>query len=272
MIADLIPREVVVSALRINLPFFAVGCIILLIGACSLALARLRSRDRLLLWVGIFSTLYGARLLVQNELVRDAFNRPGTEYILWSLCITYAINIPFALFARELLGRGWKGSLAIWLWVCIGFAIVAIPSAFFVYDTRWIDFANNVLVVSGTVLMLLHALAERHSGNSLAASLLWPLLICGGFVVLENKGVRVGGRSIEPVGFLILLAGLASIAVRRAMATERRLIDVEQELSTARRIQNSIIPQAPPAVSGARRCQFQRRRIVPRSMCGHAVP
>lgn len=51
---------------------------------------------------------------------------------------------------------------------------------------------------------------------------------------------------------MILLGALASIAVRRALATERKLIDVEQELSTARRIQNSIIPQFPPSVRGIR--------------------
>ena len=105
---------------------------------------------------------------------------------------------------------------------------------------------------SGTVLMLLHVLVEGRSGNSLAASLLWPLLTFGVFIVLENKGIRVGGRSVEPVGFLILLGALASIAVRRALATERKLIDVEQELSTARRIQDSIIPQSPPSVKGIR--------------------
>lgn len=57
---------------------------------------------------------------------------------------------------------------------------------------------------------------------------------------------------MEPVGFLILLAGLASIAVRRALATERKLIDVEQELATARRIQNSIIPAVPEGVRSVR--------------------
>lgn len=193
MIPDLIPRQVVNSALRINLPFFAVACIILLGGACSFALARLRSRDRLLLWVGIFSTLYGMRLLVQNELVRDAFNRPGKEYIPWALCITYVINIPFALFARELLGRGWKGSITLWLWLSVAFATIAIPTAFLAYNVYWVGFVNSLLVVSGTVLMLLHVLAERRSGNSLAASLLWPLLIFGAVVVLENQGLRVGG-------------------------------------------------------------------------------
>lgn len=252
MIPDLIPRQVVNSALRINLPFFAIACIILLGGVCSFLLARLRSRDRLLLWVAMFSTLYGMRLLIQNELVRDAFNRPGNQYIPWFLGITYVINIPFALFARELLARGWKGSIRIWLWLTVAFATIAIPTAFLAYSPYWVSFTNGLLVVGGAVLMLLHVLVQRRSGNSLAASLLWPLLIFGVFVVLENNGFRVGGHSVEPVGFLILLGGLASIAARRALATERKLIDVEQELLTARRIQNSIIPQFPPSLKGIR--------------------
>ncbi len=249
---DLLPRQAVNSALRINLPFFAVGCIIFLFGAGSLALARLRSRDRLLLWVGVFSVLYGARLLVENELVRDAFNAPGREYVPWDLCITYVINIPFAVFARELLGQGWKKTISLWLWLSVAFAVVAIPSVFLIGYTYWINLVNGSLVISGTGLILVHVLKERRSGHSFAASLLWPLLIFATFIVLENEGFRVRGRSVEPMGFLILLAALASIAVRRALATERNLIDVQQELSTARRIQSSIIPQSPPEVKGIR--------------------
>jgi sigma-B regulation protein RsbU (phosphoserine phosphatase) len=249
---DLIPRQVVISALRTNLPFFAIACVILLAGAFALALARLRSRDRLLLWVGVFSMLYGTRLLIENELVRNAFNAPGNEYKPWAVCMSYLINIPFALFARELLGRGWKGIIGIWLWLGVAFAIIAIPSALFAYQVHWIDFINSLLVVSGTVLIVLHVLMERHRGNPLAASLLWPLLIFGAFIVLENKGVKPFGLNVESIGFLVLLAALASIALRRAMTTERKLIDVEQELTTARRIQNSIIPQLPPAFKGVR--------------------
>jgi sigma-B regulation protein RsbU (phosphoserine phosphatase) len=251
--SDAITREVVISALRANLPFFGSACIILLAGVCALLLARLRSRDRLLLWVGIFSVLYGARLFLENELVRVAFNAHGHGYVPWTLCITYVINIPYALFARELLGRGWKGAIGLWLWLTVGFAVIAIPAAFFAYSARWTDLANSVLVVSGTLLILLHVLARgRRAENSLAASLLWPLLVFSILVVLENKGVRPGGINMEPVGFLILLAGLASVATRRALATERKLIDVEQELATARRIQNSIIPPVPRGVRSVR--------------------
>jgi sigma-B regulation protein RsbU (phosphoserine phosphatase) len=249
---DLIPRQVVNSALRANLPFFAVACVILLGGICSLVLARLRSRDRLLLWVGVFSVLYAFRLLIQNELVRGAFNSPGGEYIPWALSITYLINIPFALFARELLGQGWKRSITIWLRFDIAFAIIGAPIPFVAGDVYWIDIINGLLVVGGTLLILMHLLSERRTVKSLSASLLWPLLIFGVFVVLENEGFRPRGQSVEQVGFLVLLASFASIAVRRALATERTLIDVQQELSTARRIQSSIIPQSPPSLRGVR--------------------
>jgi len=164
---DLLPRHVVNSALRLNLPYFAFGCIIAVGGACSLVLARLRSRDRLLLWVGVFSLLYAARLFVQNELVRAAFNAPGTEYVPFALAITFTINVPFALFALELIGHGWKASIAIWVWSCGVFAVIAILATLFARDLRWVNLANGVLVVGGTLLLLAHMFLGTEPGTAL---------------------------------------------------------------------------------------------------------
>ena len=221
-------------------------------GACSLLLVRLRSRDRLLLWVGILSMLYAARLFLQNELVRQAFNVAGAGYVSVALGMTYLINVPFGLFAMELLGRGWKGSIAKWVWLCGMFAVIAIPSSLLFHYSRWVGVANGLLVVGGTLLLLLHVSQARLTGHSLAASLIWPLMLFGACILLENDGFRIRDLSIEPIGFLVLLIGLGSVAVRRALATERRLIDVEQELSTARRIQFSILPQSAPDFEGVR--------------------
>ncbi|HEX4751149.1 MAG TPA: PP2C family protein-serine/threonine phosphatase [Bryobacteraceae bacterium] len=261
MSSDSIPRDVVDAVVRTNLPFFGIACISLLAGVSALLLARLRSRDPLLIWVGVFSTLYAIRLFVENELVRDGFNAPGPGYIPWALGITYAINIPFVLFARELLGRGWKGSIVIWLRMVIVFALVAIPMAFVDPHANWPGQVNTALVVGQVLLVMLHIWMQRRRGNPMATALLWPLLIFCVFILLENKGFRPGGVNIEPVGFLILLAGLISTSIRRAWVTERRLIDVEQELSTARRIQKSIIPQAAPNVP----CLDIATRYVPMS-------
>lgn len=247
---ELIPRSVVDSALRINLPYFAIACGISICACVSLWLAALRSRDRLLLCVGVFSLLYAARLFAQNELVRAAFHAPGAEYVPVAVSITYAINIPFALFALELLGRGWKMSIALWVWLCTGFAAIAIPASLLSASPHWADVGNAILVVSGTLLLLGHVLIARRDANSLAASLLWPLLFFGVFVLFENEGFRIRGLSVEPIGFVILLVGLGSVAIRRALATERKLLDVEQELATARRIQFSILPDSAPDFEG----------------------
>ena len=254
MIPDAIPRQVVYAVLRANLPYFGIACISLVAGISSLLLAGRRSRDRLLLWVGLFSTLYALRLFIQNELVRDAFNAPGPEFVPWVLCITYVIPIPFALFARELFGPGLKGTIAIWRWLEVAFAIIAIPLAFFGHQAYWTDQINSVLILAGSLIMLLHVLIRRKGANPFAASLTWPLVIFATLVILKNTpalrhtGGAPGGLDLEPVGFIILLAGLGWTAARRALASERKLIDVEQELATARRIQNSIIPDGPPAL------------------------
>jgi hypothetical protein len=103
---DSIPRQVVNAALRAKHPFFGIACVVLVAGVSSVFLARLRFRDRLLFWLGIFSILYAIRLFIQNELVRAALNAPGQEFSACALCLTYVIPIPYALFARELFGRG----------------------------------------------------------------------------------------------------------------------------------------------------------------------
>ena len=247
---DVFTRQEVVSALRHSLPYFAIACAIAIGGACSLSLVTLKSRDRLLLWVGILSMLYAARLFLQNELVRRAFNAAGAGYVSVALGMTYLINVPLGLFAMELLGRGWKGSIAKWVWLCGAFAVIAIPSSLLLHYPRWVGVANGSLVVGGTLLLLLHVARAHGTGNLLSASLIWPLMLFGACILLENGGFRFRGLSIEPVGFLVLLIGLGSVAVRRALATERKLVDVEQELSTARRIQFSILPQSAPDLYG----------------------
>jgi phosphoserine phosphatase RsbU/P len=245
---EFISRHVVIAALRSNLPFFAVGCVILVAGVWALLLARLRSRDTLLLWLGIFSVLYAGRLLIRNELVRAAFRAPGLEYLPWALCITYVIPIPYALFVREWFGRGWHGVIVIWLWLEVAFAIVAIPIALLAHQVRWTDSVNGLLVIGGTLLVLLHVLFSPEGSDPFAKSLTYPLLISGTLVVLENRGIRPAGVSMEPFGFLVLLGGLGMAAARRTLTRERKLVEVEQELVTARRIQNSIIPHASPDV------------------------
>jgi sigma-B regulation protein RsbU (phosphoserine phosphatase) len=171
---------------------------------------------------------------------------------VWHLCLKYVIGIPYALFANELLGKGWKSSIAVWLWSEVAFAVIAIPTAFLTNRIDQTDFINGLLIIGGTLSVLFHAFLRGRTSEPFVTSLKWPLIIFGAFVVLTNRGFRVAGVDVEPVGFLILLAGLCVTSVRRALTNERKLIDVEQELATARRIQDSIIPHSASGLPSVR--------------------
>jgi sigma-B regulation protein RsbU (phosphoserine phosphatase) len=244
--------QFVQSELRLHLPFFAVASIVVAAGISALALAALRSRERLLYWLGIFSLLYGVRLFLENGLLPTLLGVDGARLLPWAMCLTFLIPIPYASFAREWFGVGWRQSIRIWVWVQIAFALIAIPFVVSGHDWRWADALNGYLVIAGTLLMLLHVVFPRESPSASDKRLAWPFLIAGIFVLLNNWGYRPAGWNVEPLGFLILLAGLGVKASRSAVERERKLTEVEQELKTARQIQSAIIPHSSPAIPGLR--------------------
>jgi len=58
------------------------------------------------------------------------------------------------------------------------------------------------------------------------------------------------GPDLEPFGFTVLVACLATLVAWRVLGNARRLLAIDRELSIARQIQSSILPQAMPLVSG----------------------
>ena len=246
-----IPIDVVQSALRTNLPFIGVASIILSVGVASIVLSRLRSRERSLLWLGIFGLIYAGRLFLLNDLIRSATGANRHVFALAVLYLTYVIPIPYAALSREMLGPGWKRSFSIWLWMEVAFAPIPIAAATLGGQLRWIDLGDNILIIGGTLLILLHIFL-RESRDAAARSLRWPVLVCGVLVLLNNVGLRPANIDLEPLGILILLGGLGYAASRRAVTRERKLTEVEQELATARQIQNSILPRSSPHFAALR--------------------
>jgi hypothetical protein len=145
-----------------NLTFIGIASVVLVAGVSLLLLAVIRSCQRVLFWVGIFSILYAIRVFIQNALVHAAIGASEERFALWSLCLTYVIPIPYALSARELFGAGWKRSISAWLWIEIAFAAAAIPLALLSRKSDLTDLTNNILVIGGTLLVLLHVLSPPY--------------------------------------------------------------------------------------------------------------
>lgn len=213
-------------------------------GLSSVLLARLKFRDRLLLYLGLFAVVYASLLFLRNRLVYAAFGIPSQQIPWWFYCLNYVVPIPYALFARELLGPGWRKSISLWLWLQVAFALVAIPVTVFDHRLKQIYFVYLFLVIGGTVVVLLHAIFHRKSPHAIAKGLRWPLVVFCASVLVS--------QTVEPLGFLVLIAGLGVAAFRHVSTRESKLLQVEQELATAWRIQSSIIPRAAPELSGLR--------------------
>src|SRR5260370_20519097 len=110
-----IPFVEVQRAMQSGLPSVALATIVLAAGLAASVLSRLRSRNPLLRWFGIFALLYGLRLFLVNDLMDTAIGISGQSLGVAVSVITYSIPVPYALFLRELFGDGWKKLILMWL-------------------------------------------------------------------------------------------------------------------------------------------------------------
>ena len=243
-----IPYAVFQSSLRFWLPYVAIAAICLAAGMASLILSVLRGRDRLLLWVGVQSVLYGGRLAWENDLVRHAF---GMIDVRWPIeAITFVIVLPMALFFREFVGRGWKSSIHIWVYVQAAFAMLGILLGSIAGYHAAMNAINGYMVIASVGLVIVNLLARKWNPR--------PVVLFAGlgtFIVLviaNNLGFGNVPFPLEPFGFLALIASLAYTAAQRALTNEKRLAQVDSELATARRIQSSILPRTLPQLADLR--------------------
>src|ERR1035438_2875277 len=92
--------KVVRSQLRWELLKVAVANILLVAGSSAIALFSLRrkTRDLTLVYFGLFSLLYGIRLLALQGVVEALLDATPRFWILVNWLITCTINIPVGLF------------------------------------------------------------------------------------------------------------------------------------------------------------------------------
>ena len=110
--------------MRAEMMGFIASLSICLIGGVALAAyaLRFRSRERDLLWIGMFAVLYGADLLLHNPLFQLGFgDAPGSAVFMPRILSACSI-IPALLLFKEFYGRGWRSLLH---WMIVGYAVAA---------------------------------------------------------------------------------------------------------------------------------------------------
>lgn len=232
------------------------GTVFLLVGLVAVAIAVMRRGTgfRILIWLAVWSGMYGARLLILSPPIRLHFP-PSFQLAIpyLDVSISYLIVV-FALLAWLDLTRD-KLRLFLRAMAIIGMALglagigwfiaTGVANAFMLY--------NSLLAASSLLVLLIVVTSRRLSEK---------------FLVLPNRGVLAAGTLIFAaealysnlsqllgyrtwpllgwLGFAILLFSLAYAAGRLIFASERRLLEIENELETARQIQSSILPATVP--------------------------
>jgi phosphoserine phosphatase RsbU/P len=240
--------------LRADAVGLALGVPLLIAGLLTLGfLVRARRRVAGLLWLGVFSILYGVRLLLRTATLRLYFDVPPAVWEHAAAAITYAVPIPVVLFARTMMPT-WR---RFWTAGAIGltaFAVYAIASDAILKQPYSANTANSLIAVAFFIGVLGWLLRpglppSRELGTVRLGALCASLTVVADN--LRNMGVlRFPYPDLEPFGATVLVACLGTVAVRRMLADARRLVVIDRELSIARQIQSSILPQAMPRVPG----------------------
>jgi sigma-B regulation protein RsbU (phosphoserine phosphatase) len=227
------------------------------LACCGIAAMRRGSGARAVMWVGVWSAMYGARPL------GDALGRLGVmpKWFEASLpymdtVTNYLVIVVASLATMELC----KGRLRSWVRrvMFVGMAVAVAGIGLFV----WTGTRNNVLIVCNEIVatcllsILFVVVAIRKLSRQFfvfppgdSRVLKFGTLIFAAEALCVNV-VRPFGYRISPVfdgvGFAILLTSFGYVALQMMFTNERRLLSIENELAIAREIQNSILPGGNP--------------------------
>jgi len=262
-------RRIAITPLREDMGDIAAGALVFILGLVALAVSQLprRGDTRVMLWFGLFAALYGLRILAESHL-GYAVGMRAQLVVYAAAWITYVITIPGWALARSLIGEGWKRTLTWQLCAFALFAPIAIASDLYTGRAASAEHVNNVLVILGglnIVFNLLHA--RQWQSLELRVVLIGALVFMLVAVAnnLSGLGLLPGHDIDETLGFLVFVFALGFAATRSFLEGERARVALDNELATAREIQQSILPTSMPEVE---RLQFQARYDPASSVAG----
>jgi sigma-B regulation protein RsbU (phosphoserine phosphatase) len=253
--------DVALQTLRGEVVDIVLGTIFLFIGATACAIAAIRwgRGVRILVWLGVFSGMYGIQKLIQPLVALAVLPhalKSATPYV--GTAVMYLLLVS-ALFAWRELSLG-KLRLLLLLEIYIGLAIALVGIVTFVFggpDDKWM-FYNNLLAVFSMLVLFIVVLVPRLSKFLVITNhrvLTAATLIFAIEVLYTNLSSVLHYRVlplVDSIGFAALLFSLGYVALEILFTNERRLLSIETELETARQIQASILPSDVPKLSRMR--------------------
>jgi phosphoserine phosphatase RsbU/P len=252
--------KVVRSELRWEVLKVAVAIVLLGTGLSATALFyfRRKTRDLALVYFGLFSVLYGVRLLALQGVVDALFDASPPFWALVAWFLTCTINVPVGLFLYQVANEHFRKVFRWLVAIQALFAVFGIFAPFAGANIDRLQKANNVLVLGTVVGAGLFALFTRRRafpGKSISGDI--RVVVAGFFIWLlfvlhaNLYSLRlVPGPDVEFLGFLICVGCLGYVAAHRTFVNEERLLAINKELEIAQQIQSSLLPREVPRLAG----------------------
>lgn len=231
------------------------GAVFLAIGSVALGLSAMtrRTGEPTLFWFAIFAAMYGVRQTGSTPVVQTVSGLPDGIWSYWVSSLSYLILVPAGFLTAAVLGTGWRGTLRLYPRLAAGVAIVSIVFDLLTRDPGAAMPINRLLVALGFVLFAVHLVPrwrtawESGTGAVLSAAAIFAVVAL--YETFAPASI-LPGFHLEPIALAAVIVAIGHYTAARVLASEARLAAVASELATARRIQESILPQGTPALHG----------------------
>jgi phosphoserine phosphatase RsbU/P len=216
-------------------------------------LALVRRRMHPLLWLGVFSLLYGARLLIRTDTFRIGAGMDGPFWAYAEAAITYIVPVPLILLVRS-ISPEWRRSTTGAAAALSVFAVCAIAADAVLQRPNAARLPNNLIAVSFLIVLLIWVFRRGQPPTRELRVVRIGVVAFAVTAVADNLrgvgAVQFPGPDLEPFGVIVTVACLGTLVAWRALADARRLVAIDRELGIARDIQSSILPQSMPRIPG----------------------
>jgi hypothetical protein len=242
------------SRIEIDFVNIACGLFVSFVGLTALAISlfRLKSKEFSLLNFGLFCSIYGIRWLVEIPTMVTVVGFPFTFPYSHAL-LTYIVPIPLSAFLVRIFGPGLYNSMVWFFRTTIIYAVVAIAYDLLRSETLSGTPINPIMVVVwclGAIVNLIFIKGLARSEMRVLRGVFFFLFLCVTNDNLVSLGLLPWSIRLEHVDIIVLCVGLGYVAMGRFFSTEKKLFAIEQELTIARRIQRSNLPDKYPTAAG----------------------
>jgi sigma-B regulation protein RsbU (phosphoserine phosphatase) len=212
------------------------------------------SRDRILLWFGLFAAPYGVALLSRTLILSGPDQQSAWWMAILGRMVGLGAIVPALLLFREFYGNGWRFSSGFLLWIYVVLSAGVVILATVEERPRSIPSPGLILIILVPFLLAVDRFAGYRPPAMPHRSVIYTGLVifflAFSYDHLAHWRAHSMTTSTEPIGFIVLVVCLGYVVSQRVAIAEAEWRTMGDEMRVARRIQAAILPASMPAVPG----------------------